>query len=325
MFAVLFAGFLIPIGLAVLLVVRLNQAEAKSRADLVAFAERLGLKGTVTELFSLAGTYDGLPLYVSRENVRGDRGMRPCVRVRLLRGDPGGYRDGHATTAPALAVRRSAALPAVDLITGLHDPATGDAVFDADFRGFVVPGEVSPWADAAVRSALVRMPDRLELVQRSVAECAATFSGSKILPEVLERIVQVLASLASSERSPRHRAELLAPFDASPPREDVRARWAGLRFALVSILGFMAMAPLMFTNMANDWAGDVACKKGEHLTMVSNGRGASARCTDKHGKLGESVDGTLFLVSVDTGWVAALAVFSVFEMAIRLAKRRAAA
>jgi hypothetical protein len=323
--AALFAGLLIPIGLAVVLVVRLKQAVAKSRAEIAAFATRHGLTGSVDEPFSLAGTSEGLPLYVTQENIRGERGVQVFTRVRILTGDPAGYRDARPTTTAALAVRRTAALPALDLATGLHDLPTGDAAFDASFRAFSAPGNSSPWADNGVRFALGRMPRELQLVQRSIAECAATFAGTMTTPAVLDRIIQVLAALVSTDRAQRHHAELGAPLDTSPNREDARVRWAGIRFGVVSILGFMAMAPLMFTSVMNDWAANVACKKGETLMMVGNGRGSSARCTDGHGGFGEDANFALFLVSVDTGWAGALAVFSVAEMAMRLGKRRATA
>lgn len=315
-----FAGLLIPLALAVVLAVRLRRWSAANRAQLETFAWRLGLRGTLDSPFSLGGAYDGLPLYVTEETVRGERGTRVFTRVRLLIGDPAGYRVAPGGAASAFAVRRDEGF-AFELAAGLLEVPSGSPTFDGAYRCFVAPGTTSPWSDPAMHVGLMSMPGDLVRVERGPAECAATFVGSTTSPDVLERAVVILASLASLQGAQRHHAQLAAPLDSAPSRESVRLRWAAIRLAVVVIVGMLVGVPLMFFDPVTDLTATIACDEGETIGMVGNGRGASARCIGKHG-LGESVNGVLFLVGLDLGLAGVLAVFSVVEVAARLGSRR---
>jgi hypothetical protein len=167
------------------------------------------------------------------------------------------------------------------------------------------------------------MSGNLLRVERGPAECAATFIGEVTNPAVLDRAVVVLASLASPQGAQRHHAQLGAPLDASPSRPSERLRWAVMRLLVVLIVGMMLSFPISFLDPVYDLVADIACNEGDTVRMVGNGRGGSAKCIGKHG-IGDSVDGTLFLVSVDFAWVGVLAIFSVAELATRLRRRRRA-
>ena len=321
--ALLFTGLLIPVALLAVMIVRIKQSFAKDRAQQAAFASRLGLRGSVGSL-SLAGEYDGLPLYVTQEGVHGDRGIRVFTRVRLLTSgaagqrDPGGYRDQHGPAGVTFAVRRDEGF-SFELAAGLCEVPTGDGVLDAVYRCFVAPGEPSPWSDPAVRASLRQMPDTLVRVERGAAECAATFIGSEANAAALERIVAVLSTLASPQGAKRHRAELEAPLDASPPVEDVRVRWAVTRFLVVTVVGAVAIAPLAFMDWPGVIVATVACPPGDGIT-----HGKRSYCVNSKGIPGENVGGTWGLVMFDIGWASVLAVFSVVEAASRLGRRRPA-
>ena len=317
----LFMGLLIPIGLVVLLIVRLQQAVVNDRAQQAAFASRLHLQGGVGDSMSLAGEYDGLPLYVTQERVRGDRSVELFTRARLLTSHPGqedrgGYRERQGSPGVTFAVRRGEGF-SFELAAGLREVPTGDPAVDAEYRCFVAPGERSPWSDPALRSSLRQMPGTLVRIERGAAECAATFSGTMAKAAVLERAVAMLASLASPEGTQRHRAELEGLLDAAPLVEDARVRWAFVRLLVVVFGGAVLVAPLLFMDWPLDVVATIACPPGSRLV-----HGKTVFCRNKARMIGESAGGTYALLQFDVGWVSALVVFSVFEVASRRKSRR---
>jgi hypothetical protein len=322
--ALLFTGLLIPVVLAAVMIVRLKQSSANDLRQQAAFAARLGLRGSTGEALALTGEYDGRPLYLTQENVRGDRGaMRSFTRARLLTSDPNGqrdegsYRDQHGAPGLTFAVRRDEGL-SFELAAGLAEVPTGDGAFDAVYRCFAAPGEASPWSVPAVRSSLRQMPITLLRVERGVAECAATFAGPVTNAAVLERIVAILASLASHEGAKRHRGELETPLEISPAIEDVRVRWAVARLMVVGICGALVVAPLLFMDWPLEIVAALDCHPGDRIVHNKN-----VYCTNKSGTVIQDIGGTYLLLLLDFGWGSVFAAFTLYEIGSRLGKRRA--
>ncbi len=322
--ALIATGFL-PIALGAIVAWRVKQSDARDLAEIDAFARAENLQGNVAGELSLRGTFDGLPCYATLERVPGPRGGTAAyARFRLLTREASASPDAPSAAPGALLVARGEALP-FGRVSGAHEVATGDAAFDAAYRVFVAPRAASPWNDAALRSSLLAMTRYVAYAEQGPAETSVTLSAQTPRANVYARALRVAAALVGPEAAHRHHAELAAPLDAPPPKESRRLSWATARLLIVTIGGMVVGIPVtLFAPPMRDVIEDVACRRGERLAEVGSGRGTTMVCYGKHGRRNDDASASLWatVIGVDTGWVGALAVFSIAELAAALARRR---
>lgn len=244
----------------------------------------LGAAATLTD-FALTGTHDGAPLAIDTPLVGSGKSGKRVTRLRLQApagADP--YRHGAAAEARArlVLVRRDQPVD-LDAIAGLGEVPSGDAAFDALYRGYAAPGGLAPWSRAGFRAAVTALGQRaewrLDRLDVGPAEATVVLASPVADPPALDRAALLAAAALDPARAPRLDEALSAPIVWAPPPEVARAEasWGPLGWGLFG--AFVVGGPGAFLNPAVRALVEVAaCDDGWTLGTSSAGKGVKLIC-----------------------------------------------